>query len=123
VGSKENRLTALKMIDAIASMTLDESILTDDVSWWAPGHGSISKLQIQAMTQTVKAMLAGPLTIEVRGIAASGNRVAVEAESHADLLNGKVYANTYHFLFLFRQDRICLVKEYNDTLHASKIFG
>ena len=48
-----------------------------------------------------------------------GDRVAVEAESHGDLKNGKTYNNTYHFLFVFRDGKICLTKEYNDTAYAA----
>ena len=37
---------------------------------------------------------------------AEGDRVAVEAESHGELKNGKTYNNTYHFLFVFRDGKI-----------------
>ena len=49
-----------------------------------------------------------------------GDRVAIEAESHFELNDGRVYNNTYHFLFLFRDGRICCAKEYNDSRYAAE---
>ena len=37
--------------------------------------------------------------------------------------NGKTYNNTYHFLFVFRDGKICLSKEYNDSAHAAWALG
>ena len=68
-------------------------------------------------------MLAGPLSLKVHGVTAEGDRVAVEAESHVQLKNGKTYNNTYHFLFLFRDGKIYQAREYNDSQHAAEIFG
>jgi ketosteroid isomerase-like protein len=47
--------------------------------------------------------------------------VAVEAQAHATLKNGKIYRNTYHFLFIFRDGKIWRAKEYNDTLHVRDV--
>jgi len=68
-------------------------------------------------------MLAGPMSLKVHGVTADGDRVAIEAESYAPLQNGKIYNNTYHFLFQFRDGKICLAKEYNDSHHAATILG
>ncbi len=53
---------------------------------------------------------------------AQGDKVAVEAESFAELVNGKVYQNKYHFLFEIRDGQIYRVKEYMDTMHAYQTF-
>ena len=52
---------------------------------------------------------------------AEGDRVAMEMTSHADLKDGRVYENTYHFLFVFEGDLIKTVKEYLDTKYASEM--
>jgi ketosteroid isomerase-like protein len=65
--------------------------------------------------------VAGPVTLTVEGVTAEGDRVAVEAQAHAALKNGRIYRNTYHFLFIFRDGKICQAKEYNDTLHAREV--
>jgi ketosteroid isomerase-like protein len=59
----------------------------------------------------------------IHGSTAEGDRVAVEAEAYGELRNGKIYNNTYHFLFLFRDGKIFRAKEYNDSKHAADIFG
>jgi uncharacterized protein len=123
VSTEENRKTALKMMAAMEAGGLDESILTDDVSWWVPGRGTVTKAEFQGMASGFSTMLAGPFSLRVHGVTAEGDRVAVEAESHALLANGKTYNNTYHFLFLFRDGKIYQTKEYNDSQHAADIFG
>jgi ketosteroid isomerase-like protein len=59
----------------------------------------------------------------VEGSTAECDRVAVEAESHANLKNGKLYHNHYHFLMLFRAGKIAEVHEHNDSAHVAEIFG
>ena len=54
---------------------------------------------------------------------AEDDRVAVEAESKAKLVNGTLYHNRYHFLFVVRDGRIHAVKEYLDTLHVMNALG
>jgi ketosteroid isomerase-like protein len=123
MSSDQNRATALRMIEALSAGELDESILTEDVAWWVPGQGIVSKAAFLTMAQGFRALLNGPLTMTVHGVTAEGDRVAVEAESHAAMSNGKIYNNTYHFLFLFRDGKICLAKEYNDSAHVAAVFG
>jgi hypothetical protein len=123
MSSEENRKTALKMMADLEAFCLDDAILTEDVSWWVPGRGAISRTMFEEMATGFQPMLAGKFTLTVHGVTADGDRVAIEAESLAPLANGKTYNNTYHFLFLFRDGKICQVKEYNDSLHAAQIFG
>ena len=123
MSTEENRKTALMMVTAMEAGGLDESILTDDVSWWVPGRGAVTKGEFKGMASGFKTMLAGPFTLKVHGVTADGDRVAVEAESHGLLANSKIYNNTYHFLFLFRDGKIYQAKEYNDSAHAAEIFG
>jgi ketosteroid isomerase-like protein len=64
----------------------------------------------------------GALEVTPTAAVAQGDKVAVEATSHAKLKNGKVYQNAYHFLFEFRDGKILSVKEYMDTKHAYDTF-
>jgi ketosteroid isomerase-like protein len=123
MSTEENRKTALRMMAAMEAGGLDESILTDDVSWWVPGRGTVTKAEFQGMAGWFRTQLVGPMTLKVHGVTAEGDRVAVEAESLAQLVNGKTYNNTYHFLFLFRDGKIYQAKEYNDSQHVADIFG
>jgi ketosteroid isomerase-like protein len=123
MSTETNRQTALKMITAMAEGHLDETLITDDITWWVPGLGTVSKPVFLGFIDAFKAKLKGPVKMVVSGVTAEGDRVAVEAESFADLVNGKSYRNTYHFLFVFRNGKICHSKEYNDSKHAADTVG
>ena len=45
-----------------------------------------------------------------------------EAASYAELTDGRVYSNRYHFLFQLAGGKVLHVKEYMDTHHAFEIF-
>jgi uncharacterized protein len=119
MGAEENRQTALKMISTMAEGVFDESLLTEDITWWIPGLGTLTKPVFMGIAGAFRQQLEGPIKMVVHGVTAEGDRVAVEAESFAQLSNGKKYNNTYHFLFVFRGGKICHAKEYNDSKHAA----
>jgi ketosteroid isomerase-like protein len=58
------------------------------------------------------------LRMDVLGLTAEEDRVAMEAESHVlNPTNGRLYNNFYHYLFRVKDGQITLFKEYQDTLH------
>jgi ketosteroid isomerase-like protein len=122
VSHKTNDQIAIDMLAGMKSGVLDDSIMTDDITWWMPGEGVFNKAQYLALGDAVRAMLVGDYSLTVRGVTAQGDRVAIEAESYGPLSNGKIYNNFYHFLFLFRDGRIHQVKAYYDSLYAARIF-
>ena len=102
--------------------------LDDDCTWWISGNvpgisGSYSKHQMgELLSGIVNVYKQGTLPITPNGMTAEGMRVAVEAESCSELTNGKVFRNTYHFLFEVDGNRITGIKEYSDTLHMYETF-
>ena len=102
--------------------------LHPDGTWWVSGtmkglSGTYTRAQLETLLQGVKTVYKqGALAITPTAMTAEGNRVAVEAESFAELLNGRVYRNLYHFLFEIDGDKIRRVKEYMDTGHAYATF-
>jgi ketosteroid isomerase-like protein len=102
--------------------------LTDDVTWWVSGKlegmsGSYDKEGFGRLIGGVADVYVTPLRITPRSMVAEGNRVAVEADSFAELKDGRVYDPRCHFLFEVADDgRIALVHEYLDTKHAYDIF-
>jgi ketosteroid isomerase-like protein len=69
----------------------------------------------QGASQVLGAFPAG-IRFEIHNITAEGDRVAVEAESHAIHASGKPYNNKYHFLMKFSPDgKLQQFKEYMDT--------
>ena len=103
--------------------------LTDDATWWVSGSipgmsGSNSKAQLGDLLRTVVPLYKdGALRISPSSMIAEGNRVAVEAESYAELTSGKVYNNHYHFLIELADGKVRRVKEYSDTHHMLETFS
>ncbi len=103
--------------------------LTDDASWWVSGSiegmsGTNSKQQLGDLLRAVVPLYkAGALRITPTSMIAEGNIVAAEAESYAELTNGKIYNNRYHFLVELAGDKIRRVKEYSDTHHMLETFS
>jgi ketosteroid isomerase-like protein len=64
-----------------------------------------------------------PLAFNLRGMIAEGDRVAVQADSYGEMLNGKIYDNAYHFIFAFADGLIREVLEYCCTYTAFTVFG
>jgi uncharacterized protein len=82
-----------------------------DATWWVSG----TMVGLSVYKQ-------GALAITPLAMTAEGARVAVEAESFAELTNGRVYRNRYHFLFELADGKIASVREYMDTGHAYATF-
>jgi hypothetical protein len=53
---------------------------------------------------------------------AEDDRVSVESETYGVITaTGKVYNNTYHYLFTIRDSKIVSVREYMDTEHIQDV--
>ena len=121
--TEQNRATALKLVATLGAGAPDMSLMTDDAVWWAPGRGEYHNDAFARIAGGFAGMFKSPSKITVGGVTAEGNRVAIEAEGHAELTNGKIYRNRYHYLFIFRDGKVCRAKLYNDTQHAKEIQG
>lgn len=111
------------MIKQLARGIIDDNLVTDDAYWWVPGQGNLTRAQFQELVDNFSNLRKPGGKMEATGITAEGDRVAVEAESEIELVNGGVYQNTYHFLFLFRNGKIYCSKEYNDSAYAAQVLG
>jgi ketosteroid isomerase-like protein len=121
MSTEQNRKTAIAFVESMPQTGIDFNVVTGDVQWWVPGTGWLSRAQFMELVEKFGERVAGPVTLTIEGVTAEGDRVAVEAQAHALLKNGRIYRNTYHFLFMFRDGKICQAKEYNDTLHAREV--
>jgi hypothetical protein len=63
------------------------------------------------------------LVVEPSILTAEDNRVAVIAEGQGTMNDGRVYNNLYHWYIEADGNRITLVREYGDTLHAQEILA
>ena len=63
------------------------------------------------------------IEFKILNLTAEDDRVACEAQGFSTMINGKAYNNEYHFLFSFRDGKVCQVKEYLDTKLADEVLG
>jgi uncharacterized protein len=102
--------------------------LSDDATWWVAGNvegisGTKDKEAFgQMLSGIAESTRTGAIQLTPLGWTAEGDRVAVETESYAELENGRVYNNLYHFVFEVRDGKIEAVKEYLDTEHTTEVF-
>ncbi|HTJ64863.1 MAG TPA: nuclear transport factor 2 family protein [Alphaproteobacteria bacterium] len=101
-------------------------LLADDATYWIPGDwpnaGTFDKAALAKMVEVATDIFSGPLEIDIHGVTAEGERVAVEMESHGTFKDGRPYNNTYHWLFVVRDGRIRNIKEYTDTAYANRAY-
>lgn len=111
-----NKKTALAYFDALIAGGLPDEMLTDDMTAWTTLGGTTDKNSYQAMCKLLRKMAPNELAFTVNAITAEGNRVIVEAQSKAILLNGEDYQNTYVFVFHINDGRIAHVAEHFNAL-------
>jgi ketosteroid isomerase-like protein len=98
--------------------------LTDDSTWTVIAKG-IEPMQGRAIPDFFAGggsiFEAGAPTIEVTGVIAEGERVAIEGTGRGRLRNGREYDNRYHFLMIVRGGRVLSVREYMDSEHVADV--
>lgn len=126
--TEANKQTVLKFLEVFSSGDVEGilDMLDDSATWWVAGtiplSGTKSKKEFGEMLSGVAENCKGPITLTPHAVTAEGERIAVETESYAELNNGRIYNNHYHFLFIVRDGKIHAVKEYLDTMHTNDIF-
>lgn len=118
-----NKAAALAIVMGVGRGEIDRAAFTDDAAWWMQGRGELAIDAFAEMQRQVAAtLLDGPGRMEIHGVTAEDDRVAVEAEIHQPLRKGGTYTGSYHFLLRFRDGKAWLVKEYFDTARARDAF-
>jgi ketosteroid isomerase-like protein len=118
-----NRKTAIRLLQGLAEGDLDWSLFSEDAVWWIPGRPEMPIAQFQAPLKAFLGGMAGGGRIEIHGITAEPDRIALETESFFPTKDGRTYNNTYHFLVEFRAGKVTRVKEYCDTAYVRSFFG
>lgn len=109
-------------VDAILGM------MDDSATWWVAGtmegiSGTKDKQGFGEMLGGLSGGVeGGAIRLTPESFIAEGDKVAVETESYAELKNGRVYNNHYHFVFEVRDGKIHAIKEYLDTEHTRAVF-
>jgi len=129
-GTDANKAVVKAFLAAFSAGDIDGllGLMTEGATWWVSGSvegmsGTYEKRPLGELLKSVKPFYkTGVLPITPSGMIAEGDQVAVEAESYAELTNGRVYNSRYHFLFRIENGKVASVKEYMDTHHAYQIF-
>lgn len=99
--------------------------LSDDLEWWVPNNcelgGTYNKSELPGMFGKIFPLLGAPLTFTIHHITAEQDRVAVDCESSSKLGDGTPFGNTYHFLFIIKNGKISVVKEFLNTAYINKV--
>jgi ketosteroid isomerase-like protein len=128
--TEQNKRIAREFLAASAVHDGDriEALMTDDVVYWVQGKphlfpyaGQKTKAEMVAYFRT-PSIFADGLKQTIGAMTAEDDRVAVEVEVEGVAPNGKLYNNTFHYLFTFRDGKVCGVREYVDTYHAAEVF-
>jgi ketosteroid isomerase-like protein len=105
------------------------SLLTEDATWrlagkpeLSPTAGTHDARKIRRILEAMLTQLKAPLDMKVVGTISEGDRMAVEVVASGDLHNGRLYRQEYHFLMIFRDDKIAVIREYFDTHHAHDVW-
>jgi ketosteroid isomerase-like protein len=127
--TEASKQTVLNYLEVFSKGNVSEILdaMTDDATWWVAGtlegiSGTKDREGFGQMLGGISETCKGPITLTPTGVTAEGDKVAVEAKSYAEVKNGRVYDNEYHFLFTVRDGKISSVKEYLDTEHTRAIF-
>ena len=121
ISETHNRDLAVRLLQSIPMTGPDAAdTLAPDAVWWVLGRPD------EMPAHTILTMMQGLFDegrIEVDGVTAEGDRVAVEARSFMISKDGRQYSNAYHFLVEFRDGLIVRVKEYCDTARTNAFFA
>ncbi len=121
--SPSNYAVAGAYLSAVTAGDLPDSLLTDDMTAWLTTQGPVSKSDYQSAIRLLARMCQTPIRFTVDAITAEDDRVVIEAQSQATLINGEQYANTYVFSLRVRDGRIAWIAEhYNPLVAQEKLF-
>ncbi len=126
---EQNKALAAELINAISTGDAEtvKRLVHEDCKWWVMGFPRDRPLTRDQMVRGSRAIidqvLPGGFNMSVHGMTAEGDRVAVEAESRSNTVEGKLYNNFYHFLFEFRDGRVVRGMEYTNPQHAIEVLG
>ncbi|CAN7338148.1 nuclear transport factor 2 family protein [Phenylobacterium sp. LjRoot225] len=127
--SEQNKQTVVSFIEAFSRGDVEaaKACLAPDALTIAKGFGKLSGPRpyelIVATTGAFKELIPTGLRPSFKSVTAEGDRVVVEFEGDATLVNGERYCNQYCMVFTLEDGRIKLVHEYYCTILADEKIG
>lgn len=125
-----NKQLVSDFMEAFSTGNVEKTLayMDESATWWIAGtmegiSGTHSKDAFRQLLSGIAAETkTGAIRLTPKAWTVEGDRVAVETESYAEVKNGRVYNNLYHFVFEVRDGKIHSVREYLDTEHTSAVF-
>jgi uncharacterized protein len=127
--SEANKATVLKFLDRMCEgdVAAMKSMMTPDIKAYAMGNSVLSGVRdynaIVATAGAFPLVMKSGLNPKVISVTAEADRVALEWEGNAELVNGKKYCNQYLMLFTVRDGKVSCMKEYFCTALANDTLG
>jgi uncharacterized protein len=126
---EQNKALAAELVKAISAGDGDgiRKHVSPEATWWVMGFPRDRTLKRDQMIRGARAIvekvLPGGFNMTILGMTAEDDRVAVEVEGNAHTVEGKLYNNSYHFLFVFRDGLVIRAMEYTNPKHAIEVLG
>ena len=129
VNIEQNKQVAKEFVEATIKRDADRvaSVMSDDVTLKVFGkHPRFQRVWTKSewckYLQTPSPFVDSHLALTIRTITAEDDRVSVETETYGTIAaNGKIYNNTYHYMFTIRDGKIVNIREYMDTQHINDV--
>lgn len=127
MSTEDNKQLVLRFWDAFSTRRLQDAfdMLAEDATWWIAGELSISgtytKARFIELASGILTEFPGGVQVTPTVLTAEDDRVAMEATSYGERINGRLYQNRYHFQHVVRGKQLLAVREYLDTDHANRI--
>lgn len=115
-----NKAVVRRFFDRLEAAEIDEAVglFAPGSTFWSPSTRKAMPIaELARALRWVNSQLVAPMTYRLGAMTAEENRVCVLVESFADMRNGKIYNNVYHFYFELADGLITAAREYNDTAH------
>ena len=126
----DNKALVTAYLQAFSSSDVNRiaAYLHEDLRWWVTGtvpgvSGTYDKAAtLNLLARVTQVYKQGALRLTPSTMIGERQRLAVEAQSHAELHNGKTYNNFYHISFELADGKIIRMNEYMDTQHVYDTF-
>src|SRR5579885_268859 len=129
MSTEQNKALAAELIGAISTGNAEgiRKLVVEDCKWWVMGfprdYTLTREQMIRGATAIIQKVLPGGFNMTIEGMTAEGDRVAVEAQGRSYTVDNKLYNNSYHFLFVFRDGQVVRGMEYTNPRHALEVLG
>jgi len=131
MGVEENKQVVRSWFDAVNEGREDDilALTTEDFQFKTMARApewllyNWNRDEFAKVPSTMSQLLTAPIQLNIVDMTAEGDRVAVEAETDSEMLNGRRYNNAYHFVFKLRGGKFYEVREYSCSHLAQTCFG